>query len=46
MILFAVVLGLAMDYDVFLISRVHERQLQTRDRSRSVVDALGSTARP
>jgi putative drug exporter of the RND superfamily len=44
-ILFAVVLGLAMDYDVFLISRVHERRLQTGDRSRPVVDALGSTAR-
>ena len=45
MILFAVVFGLSMDYGVFLISRVHERWLQTGDPSQSVVDALGSTAR-
>jgi len=44
-ILFADVFGLSTDYEVFLISRVHERRLQTGDRSRSVVDALGSTAR-
>jgi len=45
-ILSAVVFGGSTDSEMFLISRVHERQLQTRDRSRSVVDALGSTARP
>ena len=44
-ILFAVVFGLSMDYEVFLISRVHERRLQTGDPSQSVSDALGSTAR-
>ena len=44
-ILFAVVFDLSMDYEVFLISRVHERWRQTGDPSRSVVDALGSTAR-
>jgi RND superfamily putative drug exporter len=44
-ILFAVVFGLSMDYEVFLVSRVHERWRQTGDPSQSVVDALGSTAR-
>jgi RND superfamily putative drug exporter len=44
-ILFGVVFGLSMDYEVFLISRVHENWLKTGDASQSVVDALGSTAR-
>jgi RND superfamily putative drug exporter len=44
-ILFAIVFGLSMDYEVFLISRIHERWRQTDDPSQSVVDALGSTGR-
>jgi putative drug exporter of the RND superfamily len=44
-ILFGVVFGLSMDYEVFLISRVHENWLKTGDASQSVVDTLGSTAR-
>jgi RND superfamily putative drug exporter len=44
-ILFAIVFGLSMDYEVFLISRVHERWRTTRDASQSVVDAIGSTGR-
>jgi RND superfamily putative drug exporter len=44
-ILFGVVFGLSMDYEVFLVSRVHENWLKTGDASQSVVDALGSTAR-
>ena len=30
--LFAIVFGLSMDYEVFLVSRMHERWTQTRDR--------------
>ena len=45
MILFAVVFGSSMDYEVFLISRVDERWRQTGDPSGSVVDAFGSIAR-
>jgi putative drug exporter of the RND superfamily len=44
-ILFAIVFGLSMDYEVFLVSRIHERWRQTGDPSQSVVDALGSTGR-
>jgi putative drug exporter of the RND superfamily len=44
-IVFAIVFDLSMDYEVFLISPVHEHWLKTGDRPRSVVDALGSTAR-
>ncbi len=45
MMLFAVVFGLSMDYEVFLISRVHEEYLRTGDNSLSVADGLASTAR-
>ena len=44
-IVFAVVFGVSTGYEVFLISRVHERRRLTGARSRLVVDALGSTAR-
>ncbi|HUA11794.1 MAG TPA: MMPL family transporter [Solirubrobacteraceae bacterium] len=43
--LFAIVFGLSMDYEVFLISRVHERWLATRDASRSVAEGLALTGR-
>jgi putative drug exporter of the RND superfamily len=39
------VFGLSMDYEVFLISRMHERWTQTRDHSRSVADGLALTGR-
>jgi putative drug exporter of the RND superfamily len=45
MIVFAIVFGLSMDYEVFLLSRVHEAWLQTRDPHRSVAIGIGSTAR-
>jgi RND superfamily putative drug exporter len=44
-ILFGVVFGLSVDYEVFLVSRIHEQWHKTRDPSQSIVDALGSTAR-
>jgi RND superfamily putative drug exporter len=43
--LFAIVFGLSMDYEVFLVSRVHEQWVRRRDPSRAVVEGLGSTGR-
>jgi len=45
MLVFAIVFGLSMDYEVFLLSRVHEAWIQTRDAHRSVAIGIGSTAR-
>jgi putative drug exporter of the RND superfamily len=43
--MFAIVFGLSMDYEVFLISRVHEEWTHTRDHSRAVLDGLAFTGR-
>src|SRR5918994_892965 len=43
--LFAVLFGLSMDYTVFLLSRIRERYLQTRDNDFAVAHGIGSTAR-
>jgi putative drug exporter of the RND superfamily len=43
--LFAIVFGLSMDYEVFLISRMHERWVRTRDHPRSVAEGLALTGR-
>ena len=45
MMLFAIVFGLSMDYEVFLLSRVREEFVRTGDSARSVADGLASTAR-
>jgi len=45
MMLFAVVFGLSMDYEVFMISRIREDYLRTGDATTSVADGLASTAR-
>ncbi|HEX5947017.1 MAG TPA: MMPL family transporter [Acidimicrobiales bacterium] len=45
MMLFAVLFGLSMDYEVFLLSRVREEHLRTGDNSASVRDGIASTAR-
>jgi putative drug exporter of the RND superfamily len=45
MMLFAIVFGLSMDYEVFLLSSVHERFSKTGDNSEAVVDGLATTAR-
>ena len=45
MMVFAIVFGLSMDYEVFLLSRVHEAWVSTRDAQRSVAIGIGSTAR-
>ena len=45
MIMFAILFGLSMDYEVFLLSRVREEYLRTRDSHTSVVGGLAATAR-
>ncbi len=45
MILFAIVFGLSMDYEVFLLSRVREEYVRTDDAVGSVADGLATTAR-
>ncbi len=45
MMLFAVVFGLSMDYEVFLLSRIREEYGRTGDASTSVADGLATTAR-
>ncbi len=42
---FAIVFGLSMDYEVFLVSRIHEEWQQRRDASEAVVAGVGSTGR-
>jgi RND superfamily putative drug exporter len=44
-IIFAVVFGLSMDYEVFLISRVREQWVTNRDASGAVVDGIAFTGR-
>jgi uncharacterized membrane protein YdfJ with MMPL/SSD domain len=43
--LFAVLFGLSMDYQVFLLSRIRERYTQTGDTEAAVAFGVGSTAR-
>ncbi len=45
MMLFAIVFGLSMDYEVFLLSRMREEWLHTKDTSNSVADGLAATAK-
>jgi len=45
LLMFAVLFGLSMDYEVFLLSSVREAFLRTGDSRTSVVEGLASTAR-
>lgn len=45
MMLFAIVFGLSMDYEVFLLSKIKEEYDETKDNSRSVTNGLAATAR-
>jgi RND superfamily putative drug exporter len=45
MFLFAIVFGLSMDYEVFLLSRIKEEYDRTRDNATAVADGLAATAR-
>jgi RND superfamily putative drug exporter len=43
--LFSVLFGLSMDYQVFLLSRFHERYRATADTTEAIIFGVGSTAR-
>ena len=45
MMLFAILFGLSMDYEVFLLSRMKEEYERTGDNTQAVADGLASTAR-
>jgi RND superfamily putative drug exporter len=45
MMLFAIVFGLSMDYEVFLLTRVREEYDKTGDNARAVADGLAATGR-
>ena len=45
MMLFAVLFGLSMDYEVFLLTRVREEYLHRRDNTAAVVEGISATAR-
>jgi putative drug exporter of the RND superfamily len=45
MFMFAILFGLSMDYEVFLLSRVREEYLRTGDNDSSVLHGIASTAR-
>jgi RND superfamily putative drug exporter len=45
MMLFAIVFGLSMDYEVFLLSAIREQYDRTHDNATAVADGLASTAR-
>ena len=42
-IMFAILFGLSMDYEVLLLSRIRERYLATGDNTRAVAEGLGIT---
>jgi RND superfamily putative drug exporter len=44
-LMFAVVFGLSMDYEVFLISRVREEWVRHRDATQAVADGIAFTGR-
>ncbi len=45
LMMFAILFGLSMDYEVFLLSACHEHWQTARDARRAVVDGIASTGR-
>jgi RND superfamily putative drug exporter len=45
MFMFAILFGLSMDYEVFLLSRVREECVTTHDNQTSIVNGIASTGR-
>jgi putative drug exporter of the RND superfamily len=43
--MFAILFGLSMDYEVFLVSRIREEYLKDGNTSRAIADGLAKTAR-
>ncbi|MCX5599548.1 MMPL family transporter [Streptomyces phaeochromogenes] len=44
-LIFAIVFGLSMDYEVFLVSRIHEEWERTKDHSLAVREGLATTGK-
>jgi RND superfamily putative drug exporter len=44
-VMFAVVFGLSMDYEVLILGRIREAWLRTRDNRRAIVEGLAHTGR-
>jgi RND superfamily putative drug exporter len=42
-LMFAILFGLSMDYEVLLLSRIRERWVATRDNTRAVAEGIGIT---
>jgi RND superfamily putative drug exporter len=45
LMLFAILFGLSMDYEVFLVTQIKEHYDETKDNLRSVVDGLANTGK-
>jgi RND superfamily putative drug exporter len=45
MMMFAILFGLSMDYEVFLLSRIREEYVRTGDNATAVAEGLAKTAR-
>src|SRR5580765_3616915 len=45
MMMFTILFGLSMDYEIFLLSRIREDYLRTGDNARSVASGVASTGR-
>ena len=45
MMLFTILFGLSMDYEIFLLSRIREEYVKTRDNALAVANGLATTAR-
>jgi uncharacterized membrane protein YdfJ with MMPL/SSD domain len=45
MMLFAILFGLSMDYEIFMLSRIREEYLRTGDHASAVANELANTAR-
>jgi RND superfamily putative drug exporter len=45
MLMFAILFGLSMDYEVFLLSRIREQFLRHGDAQRAVLEGVGATGR-
>ena len=45
MMLFTILFGLSMDYEIFLLSRVREEYVRTGDNAQAVANGLAATAR-
>ena len=45
MMMFTILFGLSMDYEIFLLSRIREEYLRTRDNALAVANGVASTGR-